>query len=93
MSRLEIGSKYKKKPIVISALQLRWDTWNEMCNFVTHDFFGGGVTNGENIELRIITLEGVMIAKQNDYVIKGINGEFYPCNEEIFNKTYERVEE
>ena len=41
--------------------------------------------------LVIPTLEGNMIASLGDYVIKGVNGEFYPCKPDIFEKTYERV--
>ncbi|WP_407690379.1 hypothetical protein [Salimicrobium halophilum] len=42
--------------------------------------------------LRIETLEGTMRADVGDYVIKGVNGEFYPCKPDIFEKTYEAVE-
>lgn len=42
--------------------------------------------------LRIDTLEGEMTAQLGDYVIKGVNGEFYPCKPDIFEKTYEPVE-
>ena len=41
--------------------------------------------------LQIKTLEGVMIAIVGDWIIKGVNGEFYPCKLEIFKKTYEEV--
>ena len=44
-------------------------------------------------KLYIKTLEGVMEAKVGDYVIKGINGEFYPCKPDIFEKTYEKIED
>ena len=43
------------------------------------------------IGLRIPTLEGEMLGRQNDLIIKGINGEFYPCKPDIFEKTYEPV--
>lgn len=42
-------------------------------------------------KLLIETLEGTMEASQGDYIIKGINGEFYPCKPDIFEKTYEEV--
>jgi hypothetical protein len=41
----------------------------------------------------IHTLEGVMKANMGDFIIKGINGEFYPCKSDIFEKTYEKVED
>lgn len=44
-------------------------------------------------ELYIKTLEGEMIAKKNDYIIKGIKGEFYPCKPDIFEASYEKCGE
>ena len=38
--------------------------------------------------IEIPTLEGIMRASLNDYIIKGVNGEFYPCRSDIFEKTY-----
>ena len=43
--------------------------------------------------LYIYTLEGKMLASQNDYIIKGIDGEYYPCKPYIFEQTYDLVEE
>lgn len=45
------------------------------------------------VDLLIDSLEGVMYAEIGDYIIKGVNGEFYPCKPNVFAKTYERVEE
>ena len=93
-------AKYRKKPVVIEALQLRWDTWQDMCDFVGVGKLVDGKPEGFNpdgdnsiIGLHIPTLEGVMEAKENDYIIKGIQGEFYPCKPDIFDATYERVED
>lgn len=44
-----------------------------------------------NTVMLIETLEGVMIAQQGDYIIKGIKGEIYPCKPDIFEQTYENV--
>jgi len=90
-------SKYRKKPIVIEAIQLRWDTWSEMCDFIgfAHDGcrkIKGGAGKENAIGLDINTLEGTMHAGENDYIIKGIKGEFYPCKEDVFLQTYEKVE-
>lgn len=49
--------------------------------------------NPENPILKIETLEGTIDASIGDYIIKGINGEFYPCKPDIFKITYEKVEE
>jgi len=45
------------------------------------------------IGMKIPTLEGVMKAEENDFIIKGIKGELYPCKPDIFEATYEAVEE
>lgn len=42
-------------------------------------------------EVAIQTLEGVMVGHQGDMLIRGVNGEIYPCKRDIFNKTYEKV--
>lgn len=93
--------KYRKKPVVIEAVQLcknntkevlefmgqkvdlncdmAFQRWEEYCNSV------------KNEGLTIHTLEGDIIASIGDYIIKGVNGEFYPCKPDIFDKTYEKV--
>ncbi len=99
-------AKYRKKPVVVEAVKLGWDTWSEVCNFVDEKSFGVGVwlddTTKEELPegktsntmgLRIKTPEGMMLAKQGDYIIKGIAGEFYPCKADIFEQTYEPVNE
>ena len=88
--------KYRKKPIVIEAMQLQWDTWSEMCDFVGVGKLSDGKPEGKMGEnntmgLAIPTLEGLMLAEENDWIIKGIKGEFYPCKPDIFDATYEEV--
>jgi len=77
--------KYRKKPIVISAIKF---TGNN-CKAIL-DWLGEKAVCGAYLVL-IYTLEGVMRAKPGDYIIKGINGEFYPCKPDIFEKTYEEI--
>jgi hypothetical protein len=102
LRRIKMG-KFRKKPVEVEAIQLRWDTWDEICNFVPKEYFGGGVyiEDGEilddgyisdTIGLKIKTLEGEMLATQNDYIIKGVKGEFYPCTPDIFEATYDEIE-
>ena len=98
--------KFRKRPVVIEAVQLSWANWHDICSFlgkvISRDNPGRDVktfsdTCGEPgpdyIELTIPTLEGEHIAMHGDWIIKGIEGEFYPCKPEIFKKTYEPVEE
>lgn len=54
-------------------------------------FFPQGIKKEEKIEIE--TLEGTMTASVGDYIIKGVNGEFYPCKPDIFDKNYEEVKE
>lgn len=90
-------SKYRKKPVVIEAVQLRWDTWDEMCEHANVGKLTDGKPEGmfgpdSEINLHIPTLEGLMVAEENDWVIRGVAGELYPCKPDIFALTYEPVE-
>ena len=87
--------KYRKKPVVIDAFQLKSGTLLKDI----YSFFGVNLGNEfkpfDFVDDKIIikTLEGEMTATQGDYVIKGIKGEFYPCKADIFEATYEIAEE
>ncbi len=83
--------KYKKKPVVIEAVQLKATTesFKEAYLFIGDECDFTASQDGTMINIK--TLEGTMIARIGDYIIKGINGEFYPCKPDIFNKTYEVV--
>jgi len=82
--------KYRKKPIVIAALQFV-DNVEELEAFVGEELYGNMNGAGKVQELIIPTLEGEMTATKGDFIIKGIRGEFYPCKPEIFNETYDEV--
>ena len=66
-----------------------------MCEFVgVGELSNGkpeGRQDGDKIGLDIPTLEGLMHADENDWIIKGVKGEFYPCKPDIFEATYEEV--
>ena len=51
------------------------------------------IFGGANAFAEIHTLEGTMQASYGDYIIKGVKGEFYPCKPDIFEQTYEKVED
>lgn len=75
--------KYRKKPVVIEAEQF-------INSADIHEFCGDKVREPVGKDyLEIETLEGVMRANKGDFIIKGVNGEFYPCKPDIFEKTYE----
>lgn len=81
--------RYRKKPVIIEALQWTGDNTPEIKMFCGEKAIF--VDNNGKLELRIKTLEGMHIATIGDYIIKGIEGEFYPCKESIFKKTYELI--
>ena len=86
--------KYKKKPVVIEAKQLKSDNAYEIILWAHENLPAGAnsiITTAERGCLKVRTLEGPLFASVGDYVIKGINGEFYPCKPDIFDKTYEPV--
>lgn len=84
-----MAKKFRKKPVVIEAIQ--WDGNNEVeiALFMDKTFR----KHPKNVyQLQIPTLEGLMMANIGDYIIKGVKGEFYPCKPDIFEQTYELVE-
>ena len=78
-------SKYRKRPIEIEAIQFTSQ------NFAEAESFGKEVCYEHNGYLMIHTLEGVMRADPNDWIIRGVKGELYPCKPDIFEATYEAV--
>lgn len=94
--------KYRKKPVIVEAIKWDGDNELEIKNFVGNNLIIDLVREPmltekgfipKWVELYIKTLEGDMKANRGDYIIKGVNGEFYPCKPDIFEKTYEEVEE
>ena len=90
--------KFRKKPVVIEAVQLREDTLDKLYRFMGIDGRGSFVECGHGIDpgdgkFKITTLEGVHVANIGDWIIRGVKGEFYPCKPDIFKATYEEVKE
>ena len=80
--------KYRKKAVVIEAVQ-----WTGKNAFEILDFIDSQVLMEEgNDFFHINTLEGNMRADKNDWIIKGVQGEFYPCKPDIFEMTYDKVD-
>ena len=76
---------YRKKPVTVEAVQWTGENLAEMCEFIDSEVF----EIIPRVGLVIHTLEGDHHASPGDYIIKGVNGEFYPCKPDIFAKTYE----
>jgi len=80
--------KYRKKPVVIEAIQFTGKNEDEI-----NAFLAGGTRDHvvTTEQVHISTLEGTMRADLKDWIIKGVKGEFYPCKPDIFEATYEQV--
>jgi len=93
-------AKYRKKPVIIEAIQLNWFNWDKVLQFAGVGRLEDGRPEGHvpedgssNCGLLIPTLEGVMLVIEGDWIIRGIKGELYPCKPDIFEATYEPVQE
>ena len=81
--------RYRKRPVVIEAVQ--WTgNMSAVIALVGHDLPTYG--EGKSGSLRIATLEGDHECRPGDWIIKGVQGEFYPCKPDIFEETYEPAE-
>lgn len=84
--------RYRKRPVVIEAVQFTGDNFFEVAAFIGH-----GPDVLDNPELKttdapvIRTLEGEMRASPGDYIIRGVKGECYPCKPDVFAATYEVI--
>ena len=78
------SKKYIKKPVIVDALQWTGENFAEMHNFLK---------SVQRIKgcLIIKTLEGERLASINDFIIKDVTGEFYPCKPVVFESTYAEV--
>jgi hypothetical protein len=101
--------RFRKKPVVIEAVQLTWENWGEICDFIPKPWFVRGVwldtegnplpegqtrfgENNDDLGLIIQTLESnEFLVRGNGWIIKGVKGEFYGCDPEVFALTYEPV--
>ena len=81
-----MAQKYRKKPVVIEAVQFTGLNFDEIESFVGGDYGKDAKGNGV-----IATLEGPLHISPNDWIIKGVKGEFYPCKPDIFKATYDTV--
>lgn len=93
---------FQKKPVQIQAIQyIGVSNLLEVLKFTGkspewHKFFNSESdyvewVKNDNEIMKIFTLEGTMNALPGDWIIKGVQGEFYPCKPEIFKATYEEV--
>lgn len=106
--------KFRKKPVVIEAVQFNgWELVDDVHTamfdlaFGAPDWLHDAIANSEtdasavflnfnlnpdDPQLTIVTLEGNHTASPGDWIIRGVQGELYPCKPDIFAATYEAVE-
>lgn len=84
---------YRKKPVIIEAVQLKDLEIRTLMALQHFAGLGNDIFRVESDGLVIKTLEGNMKVSIGDFIIKGVQGEFYPCKPDIFEKTYEKVAE
>jgi hypothetical protein len=84
-------NKYRKKPVVIEAVQLTDSTFDAPHPNPEH--IAGLIYDPIQRAAYVPTLEGTMKARIGDWIIRGVQGELYPCKPDIFAATYDPVEE
>jgi hypothetical protein len=88
------AQRWRKKPVVIEAERFIGDNGTEIARWCGGRYRSEAKPSDPSdvaYWIDIPTLEGVMRADRGDYVIKGVQGEFYPCKPDIFAATYEQV--
>lgn len=97
--------RYRKKPVVVEVIQWTGENADEVMAFAFADTrwqeaLDSAEVNGPGIghtpaigTLDIPTLEGMMTAQPGDWIIRGVQGELYPCKPDVFAATYEPVED
>ena len=86
--------KFRKKPVVIEAYKLldpnvHSTSGEELAEWAEFNGFHDWQSTTDGVE--ILTLEGATLARPGDWIIRGVKGEFYPCQDDIFKATYELV--
>jgi hypothetical protein len=85
---------FRKRPVIIEAKKFTNHTAFEVahwCGGRVDQYIKPSDHTDVYLTLSIPTLEGTMIASHGDWIIRGVEGEFYPCKPDIFEKTYEEV--
>jgi hypothetical protein len=84
-------STYRKKPVEVEAMKIA-KPWNVLHAFAPEATFVTDVTGRSVAFVMVKTLEGTMRAELGDYLIRGVEGELYPCKSSIFEATYEELD-
>ena len=91
--------KYRKKPVIIDAFKVcdlihtEKQNWSDLPACILQSYERGDFNFVGRIYVEIKTLEGWMKGNYDDYIIRGVQGELYPCKPDIFRDTYEPVDD
>lgn len=85
--------KFKKKSVAVEAVKWTGKNEKDIKDFAGNSEIFPKGTDVVKKPLRIATLEGITQADIGDFIIKGENGEFFPCKPDVFKKRYEVVED
>ena len=81
--------RFRKKPVVIEAVRLTHENHDAVASWCGGSVCAVGDHCDYRLAVRIATLEGAMFAHAGDWIVKGVLGEFYPCDPTAFDMTYE----
>lgn len=89
-------AEFRKRPVVVEAF--RWTADHEQADdpvWIVNAIRGGSVTfpssPAHGATMRIQTLEGPVVARRGDWIVRGVEGELYPCKDSVFRATYDEV--
>lgn len=91
--------KFRSKPVIIEVIPAKTliygliPSWADLPDWVKAAYEKGVLCNFRRSSLTVRTLEGDLIARPDDMIIRGVKGEIYPCKPDIFAATYDPVDE
>jgi len=91
-----MNARFRKKPVEIEAMHFNGNEGaHEICKWAGSPPIQLVISavDGRCSEIQISTLEGTMTASLGDWIIRGVQGEFYPCKPDIFEATYDSIED
>lgn len=96
MSFIPTDTKYRKKPVIVDAVQFiesNQEVTNKIFSLGIDDKLSSIISNSDgSFTFSVETLEGRMTGHKGDWIVKGVRGEFYIVKDDIFKETYEKVE-
>ena len=95
MSFIPTDTKYRKKPVIVDAVQFiesNQEVTNKIFSLGIDDKLSSIISNSDgSFTFSVETLEGRMTGHKGDWIVKGVRGEFYIVKDDIFKETYEKV--